>query len=58
MPRQTRDSPGMTRLQRRTRQVKRTGYLMIWSVPFIDIAYPLVKAKTLSPWPGSQVTEH
>ncbi len=31
---------------------------MIWPVPLVDIAYPLIKAKTLSPWPGSQVTEH
>ena len=48
----------MTRLQCRTRQVKRAGNLVIWPVPFVDIAYPLVKAKALSLWPGSQVAAH
>ena len=48
----------MTRLQCQTRQIKRAGYLVIWPVPFVDIAYPLIKAKALSPWPGSQVAEH
>jgi hypothetical protein len=48
----------VTRFQHRTRQVKRAGNLVVWPVPFVDIVYPLIKAKTLSRWPGSQVTEH
>jgi len=48
----------MTRLQRRTRQVKRTGHLVIRPVSLVDIAYPLIKAKHLSSWPRSHVTEH
>lgn len=48
----------MTQLQRRTRQIKRTGHLVIRPISFVDIAYPLIKANALSRWPRRHVTEH
>ena len=48
----------MTRLQRRMGQIERAGYLVIRPISFVNIAYPLIKAKTLSRWPRSHIAEH